>query len=324
MFIHLPFIFYQLFKNAKKQEKFGKNFWNHFFDEEDKKNISKKNWRRIHNYPFQFIVFFAELYADLREKPITDEERMIITLYGGGLCLYDDFFDEELLEEKYLKSIYFGEYINHHVVEVRLFQKIQQQFQANFSFTPSFTDAFIDFYEAQLKSKAQLKNILHFDNLKKIGFDKGGIGLVLSWLLLENNPTQKEYEFVYALGAWFQILDDILDMADDKKNNTQTLATDAKTIEDLESLLDQQSQIMRKLLKKLPYPPKKIRKFLRFLQVIGTSGKVQLYKLKQIRKNKEKNKQDTSLKNFSIEDLAWKQNDKKNFWIACKFWWKEE
>ncbi|TAE73480.1 MAG: hypothetical protein EAZ85_06985 [Bacteroidetes bacterium] len=63
------------------------------------------------------------------------------------------------------------------------------------------------------------------------------------------------------------------------------------------------------------------RKILRFLQIIGTSGKVHLYKLKQIqKKNKEKN----NLKKFSIQDLKWQQNEKKNFWIACKFWWKEE
>ncbi len=326
----LPILFYKLVQRAKKQRKFATNFWNNFFNEEEKKMISPRNWRRIHDYPFQFIVFFAEWCADLRNKPISDDERIILTLYAGGLCLYDDFFDNEQLEETDLKTIYFGQYSKENKnVEIIIFNKIQQTFMQKYSFSTQFTKEFLAFYHAQLKSQAQLKNILSFSELKKISFDKGGLALVLSWLLLENTLTENkstqdksteiERNFVYEVGAWFQILDDTLDMATDKKNNIQTLATHVENIEELENLLYQQTKMIQNLLKNLPYSHKKIKQTLGFLEIIGTSGKVHLDKLKKIQhKNKKK------LKDFSIEELAWKQNDKKNFWIAFKFWIKKQ
>ncbi|TAE76093.1 MAG: hypothetical protein EAZ85_00700 [Bacteroidetes bacterium] len=316
---YLPILFYKLVKRAKKQRAFAQLFWNNFFSENEKNMITKRNWRRINDYPFQFIVFFAEWCADLREKPISDNERTIITLYAGGLCLYDDFFDNELLEKQDLKSIYFGKYINeNNTNEIYIFNKIQQAFIKKYEFSEIFTAEFLHFYNAQLQSQAQLKNLLSSSELKKISFDKGGLALVLSWLLLLPNFTQKERDFVYEVGAWFQILDDILDIGTDKKNNIQTLATHSESIEYLENLLAEQTKIIKELLKNLPYSPKKIKQTLYFLEIIGTSGKVHLYKLKQIEQKKK-----LKLKDFHLEDLEWKQNDKKNFWIAFKFWIKK-
>lgn len=321
MFIHLPFLFYRLFRKAKKQTQFSNHFWNNFFTEEEKKTISKRNWKRIHNYPFQIIVFFADLYADLTGKPINEHQRLILTLFSGGLCLYDDFFDSQLLAAQDLKDVYFGKNIDSQLPEVQIFQKIQKEFKKNYTFSTAFTEEFLSFYDAQLKSQAQLKNILSFSDLKQISFNKGGLALVLAWLLLFDKTSEQERKCVYELGAWYQILDDTLDMADDKTNQIQTLATDVQNIKDLENLLYEQTKIMRNLFKKLSYPSKNIKKILRYLQIIGTSGKVHLYKLKKIQK---KDTLKHTLQQFSIEDLKWQQNDKKNFWIACKFWWKEE
>ena len=87
--IQLPSSLIFLKKSADRQNQYTKKLLDNFLAPILKGNdgsLLKKDIRRMHDYPLQFVAFFADIFAKLRNKPLSDTERERITLYASLLC----------------------------------------------------------------------------------------------------------------------------------------------------------------------------------------------------------------------------------------------
>jgi hypothetical protein len=282
-------------------------------------SLTSRDWRRMRDYPFLFNVYFNSLMADLRQKPLSTTEREKISLYAAAGCLYDDFFDDNYLNINELKQIcLFPDTFTCQTDKQRAFVILMQNLYQQCPERELMMAYFAKFYEAQCQSRQQLQDPqLSRASLKQISFAKGGYAQVLSRFLMDNPPLTGELAVVYELGAWYQILDDIVDIAADYAAKIQTLAT---TVGDLEVLADElhtQAQRAFEMLRNLDYPNPVKEKIIHRFSVIGTAGWVHLTKLKKLQK---KTNNQFILSQYSPQEILWVEKDFANIRLAFKFW----
>lgn len=288
------------------------------FQANNDSTLQKKDWRRMRDYPWQFNVFFADIFALLRQNPLAEVEREKITLYASSLCLYDDFFDNQELSEEEILNIYlnpqnFQPKNDKEKAFLRLLNRLYSLYQP----TEKFKEIFQLFYQGQCESKEQLYNQdLSRGKLQKISFNKGGYALVLSRLLMDNGLKINELQTVYELGAWYQILDDIVDIATDRKDQINTLATTVQDIGVLKKELENQQNKAFQMIRALDYPPKAKEQVVFLFFLIGTSGWVHL---RQLEKAQAKTEGKFKLETYEESDIKWLENHWANYPIGLRF-----
>jgi hypothetical protein len=320
--IHLPKALWAIHQQAQIQRKFTplilEKYLGHWQKQSDG-SLQSRDWRRMRDYPFLFNVYFNSLMAELRQKPLTISEREKITLYAAAGCLYDDFFDDNVLNFSQLREIcLFPDHFICQTDKQRAFVILMQNLYRQYPDRQEIMHYFEKFYQSQSQSKAQLqKTALNRTDLLKISFDKGGYAQVLSRFLMDNPLKINELEVVYELGAWYQILDDVVDIATDRQAQIQTLATTAPNVETLENELENQAKKAFGLLRTLDYPKTQKETVIQRFSVIGTAGWVHLQQLKKLQK--QSNNQ-FLLPQYSEKDLEWQEKSPRNVWIALQFW----
>jgi hypothetical protein len=324
--IHLPKALWAIHQQAQIQRKFTPLILGKLLGHLQKQNdgsLQSRDWRRMRDYPFLFNVYFNSLMAELRQKPLSDSEREKITLYAAAGCLYDDFFDDNILNFSQLREIcLFPNDFICHTDKQRAFVILMQNLYRQYPDNQVIMNYFEKFYQSQVQSKAQLQTTaLNRTDLLKISFDKGGYAQVLSRFLMDNPLKINELEVVYELGAWYQILDDIVDIAADRQAQIQTLATTAPSIETLENELDSQAQKAFGLLRTLDYPKTQKETVIRRFSVIGAAGWVHLQQLKKLQKQSDKQ---FLLNQYPENELLWREKRLKNSWVAIQFWLRQK
>lgn len=308
-------------KHFKIQQAFTPHLLNRYladFQATNDGTLQKKDWRRMRDYPWQFNVFFADIFALLRQQPLSEIEREKITLYASSLCLYDDFFDNQELNEEEILNIY----LNPHTFQAKndkekAFSVLLNRMYELFPPTEKFNEIFRLFYQGQCESKEQLYNQnLTREKLQKISFDKGGYALVLSRLLMDNSLKINELETVYTLGAWYQILDDIVDIATDRKDKINTLATTIQDIQVLKKELAAQQSKAFQMIRALDYPSKAKEQVVFLFFLIGTSGWVHL---RQLEKAQAQTGGKFTLATYNETDIKWIENRWSNYPVGLSF-----
>jgi hypothetical protein len=234
----------------------------------------------MRDYPLQFIVFFAEVWAVLRGQALSETERRRLTLFAGAGCLYDDFFDENQIPTEDVYQIVASPLTYPAQTDKeRLCAELLTDLYVLLPERKHFSATFEHFYQAQLASQQQIKNVLPAEELWKISADKGGYALLLSFWLLDQPTQHGEPEAVYQLGAWFQLLDDLLDIDKDYKKGITTLLTSTSDMRLIARKLQEETQQLFKALRTLPYSATSVRKVIRLFRIIGTSGQIHLRQL---------------------------------------------
>ncbi|NJL12041.1 MAG: class 1 isoprenoid biosynthesis enzyme [Microscillaceae bacterium] len=224
-------------------------------------SFGARELRRMQDYALQFVVFFAEVVSVWRGSPLRDRERERLTAFAAMLCLYDDFFDQPHRSEAEIWAfIAQPEQFRARNAREAVALALWQRLKADLPHPAAFYPAFQEFHQAQVASQAQAGgHHLPRAQIQKISFDKGGQALVLSWLLLDHARLLQEQAAVYQLGAWFQILDDIVDVAKDHAEGIATLVTTAPTLEAVQEDLEAQTRVAFSALQGLPYPAERLR-----------------------------------------------------------------
>ncbi|GAB4398287.1 MAG: hypothetical protein OHK0053_16590 [Microscillaceae bacterium] len=280
-------------------------------------SFGARELRRMQDYALQFVVFFAEIVSVWRGNPLRDRERERLTAFAAMLCLYDDFFDQPHRHEAEIwdfiaQPAQFRAKNAREAVALELWQRLR----ADLPQPDAFFETFWVFHQAQVASQAQAGgHHLPQAQIQKISFDKGGQALILSWLLLDHAHLPQEQAAVYQLGAWFQILDDIVDVAKDHAEGIATLVTTAPTLEAVQEALEAQTQIAFSALQSLPYPAQGLRQARDFFLVIGTSGPAHLQFLKS-KQTLPAFQPDA----FPPHVLAWNERRWQNLWHGIKYW----
>jgi len=308
---------WQFKEKAKAQHIFTKQvlqpYWNNF------PHLLPKDLRRMRDYPLQFIVFFAEIWADLLNKPLSIDERKRLVLYAAGGCLYDDFFDEAHLSPKSLQHIFLhpATYIPQNDKE-RVFIQIMTDLYAQGIPSPTKFEATFDlFFKAQIESQSQARQAsLTPHQIWTISANKGGFALLLARHLLDTPLPAGEAEAVFQIGAWFQLLDDTLDIGKDLLNDVRTLITTSQDIRLIEQKLKTETNKVASFIQTLSYPEKKQRKAIFRFFVLSASGWIHIQRLKRLQNSSG---QIFRPEKYPSHELQWVENNLSNFWYALPY-----
>ncbi len=321
----VPQSIFILKKFYKKQQNYTLPFLKPIFDKipTEIKSLSKAEWRRIKDYPMLFIVLFVELFAELRGKELSENERARLTLFSASLAVYDDFFDNSALDTQYILDIYQNpnKILSSSPQEKVFFEIMQvfyQYFPKNHPNYQPFQNKFVEFWDFQRKSRLQLQTeLLAPDTLRHISFGKGGTALLLSRLLMDNVPTDLEAKIVQDMGAWFQWFDDIVDIAQDMQKPAQTLIINTQSIKEARKEVYSITKNVFADMKNLPYPKHILQKVIHQFFVISTSGWIHLNQLEKLEKKTNNTFQPSQ---YTYEELLWRQDDFRNVWRALWVW----
>lgn len=82
-----------------------------------------------------------------------------------------------------------------------------------------------ELHDAQVKSHSQSVETLGIDQILEISFEKGGMAFAFYGYVACGGLTEHEFAHFYAMGAIFQLMDDLHDVEDDLSEGVQTVFT---------------------------------------------------------------------------------------------------
>ena len=116
---------------------------------------------------------------------------------------------------------------------------IEQQYDR--SKYPEVYESLLAIHAAQTRSIAlqQQGGTLSGERTMQVCFDKGGASVLADGYLVAGNLTPLQQRFLFGYGIWLQLADDIQDIADDERENVNTLFSGAGDSKKLAGLINQ-------------------------------------------------------------------------------------
>lgn len=112
-------------------------------------------------------------------------------------------------------------------LENRLFRLVEMiEGQYDRKLFPMVYESLLGIHGAQVRSMLQdIVSPLPFEEIKDISAEKGGCSVLADGYLVKGSLSEKEAAFIFCFGMLLQLVDDLQDAADDRKNGHKTLFT---------------------------------------------------------------------------------------------------
>jgi len=265
--VSLPGIYFSLLKNVIKQKKFIRRniLWELEAFRDPNNGITDVDLKKITSYYALGVpAILGESFSVLRGTPLKERERYCLTYLGGISGLLDDLFDDPLKKVDHLE-----EFILHpeNLVPLNKHEQLLLHMYIkglSYSTHPGKLKAqALEVFKAQQKSIQQRKDLLSPETIKELTWNKGGTSFYFYRLCLEDQPSLQEEEMLFHLGGLMQLGNDIFDVWEDFKEETQTMATRCTTIAELREAFKKELDLFYNLAFETPYPRKQISRFLK-------------------------------------------------------------
>ncbi|OPZ96362.1 MAG: hypothetical protein BWY70_01779 [Bacteroidetes bacterium ADurb.Bin408] len=208
----------------------------------------------------------------LRNKKITQKERLASTYLGAMTGLGDDFFDKDKMDNDALNRLLdalikgTGNYKPKNTKE-KMFLTLYQIVLENTTRHEKINQCIRAVFNAQLKSLKQAGSPLNENEIKEITLLKGGVSLLLYRSLFDNEADETEERMLYAIGGLMQLSNDLFDVYKDSCSNIQTLVTSCSDIRKLRNTYKKMMYEALALAYTTPYKKTHIKKFLFFIGI---------------------------------------------------------
>lgn len=263
-------------------------------------SLDEKDFKKIRTvYGYTIPVLLGEPFSALRGKSMSIKERSCLTYLGGLTGLFDDFVDEDQLEESYIRNLVSNSKIEEgRNSKERLFLNFMNK-ALDFSEDPEqLRAASTNIFNAQIQSKKQLINDTSTQELEEIIFNKGGYSFLFYRSGFKEPISESEWQVHFHFGSLGQFENDLFDIYKDYTDGIHTLATRSENIAALRKIFNDKIQIAVSLVHKTDYPYKNKIKFIRFLSIFLCSGFVCLDMLAKLEQQN---------KSFRVSDYVRKQ-----------------
>lgn len=112
-------------------------------------------------------------------------------------------------------------------LENRLFRLVEMiEGQYDRKLFPMVYESLLGIHGAQVRSMRQdIASPLPFEEIKDISAEKGGCSVLADGYLVKGSLSENEAAFIFCFGMLLQLVDDLQDAADDRKNGHKTLFT---------------------------------------------------------------------------------------------------
>lgn len=265
--VSLPGIYFSLLKNVLKQKKFiRRNILKELEAFQDHNNgITQADLIKITSYYALGVpAILGESLAVLRGKPLKERERYCLTYLGGISGLLDDLFDDPLKKVDHLEEFIL---LPEKLVPINAHEELLlHMYLKGLSFAAHPTNlkaqAF-EVFKAQQKSIHQREDTLSPETIAVLTRHKGGTSFNFYRLCIEDQPSLQEEEMLFHLGGLMQLGNDIFDVWEDFKEETQTMVTGGTTIAELREAFKKDLDLFYTLAFETPHPRKQIVRFLK-------------------------------------------------------------
>ena len=197
---------------------------------------------------------FAYPYATLAGKNLTGQHLRLLTLVCAVMPVNDSLIDNTEIALNRLEKL-FIEYDSispKNYNELLQTQLLNMIYQSDLIHENLFIPTLQNVHNAQIESRRQIIDTPNLEDLQEITANKGGYTAILFAYCVKNTLSTEEINFLYAVGYWFQLLDDLVDCKKDSKEEITTLANSLSNTE-FQLLLDKQNRKIIHQIKKLPY-----------------------------------------------------------------------
>ena len=236
--------------------------------------------KRIWSYTLQSAAT-NRWFTDLRGYKTTKNEQQAAIYLGAYTPVYDDLVDDQTMNHDDIERLQTNQYKEniHFALIWYLYKKLETRLPRKGQFKHYFQLS----GEAQTASLQQLKKErLHWDDLQKITFDKGGYATLLYRSILENEIEAKEEKAIYQLGAALQLVNDVFDVYKDHQQGLQTCITNTTDIIIPADIFEEKVNTCILAFHDLPYSKIHIERMLWKIKVMLSRGYVCFEQLKAL------------------------------------------
>lgn len=284
--LHLPLATIKVLRDLRTQKKFIAHQFQPILFEFKAENdlMAEIDCNRIANYYALAVpAIIGEIHCTLHHKTMTNDERSAGTLIGACSVLFDDFFDNDNLNDEYIAQLidnpeYSEPYNNSVKLAIRLYVNLLEAIQNPSSIQQALNTVF----RAQIRSRKQKEIAIAEDEIKDITCAKGGTAFLLYRKAFGEISTRTEEQFYYAVGAIMQLENDIFDVYKDREAGIKTLITTSTDIKIVRNLYLYLIKEVFDVAHQLLFSPQVVARAMRILMLVVCRGFVCLDQLEEL------------------------------------------
>lgn len=284
-------------------------------------SLKEKDFSKInHYYGLAVPAILGEAFCRLHGKEMTLTERRASTAQGAMTGLFDDFYDENFLNDDGINTLLTNPQHSTLKSNEKLFTSFYHLAINNVPDADKMKQALAEVQSAQQKSKLQLSNAISQEEIEQITFEKGGSSLLFYRTAFLPQPNEYEHHVIHQLGALMQLCNDVFDVYKDRESGVNTLITKCRDIRYIRSFFITHLRQAFEEARQLNLPMLNIHRFLSLISMgIFSRAMVcldQLEALQQLSGGQFKVDQ------YSRNQLICDMDLKMNMWRSGIYFWK--
>lgn len=258
------------------------------------KAIGAEEKRRFKHYFFG-TTYLAALMCGLRNKPLTQSEKLLFTQLSALSCSFDDLVERYPLEDSpeapwQENPEAFGLAADQRGLALHLLQNIYRSLPEQ-QLGP-FRAYLHRVFTAEMAEKQKFRTLgdPDIEELKRITAEKGGNAVLLFRSVLRHTLAVEEESAFYQFGHLIQSCDDIFDLWHDRQKGAVTLASSLAERGEfalLTTLFEQQVAATHQAFRKTAYPPAQVETTLYMLHFLVSITRVCLQNYLDLVRNYE-------------------------------------
>lgn len=242
-----------------------------------------------------YLPMICDTFAHLRNHRISKGEKVRFIYYFICSSLFDDFIDDQLLNNKQLYDLSFHSNRYHaNTFEEKAYLLGHLFLRKQVKDKWAYDKVCLNLFEAQVQSQKQFQNKLKHEELKEVTFAKGGYSVLLCSFLFDYQPVKEEQRCWYQAGKLIQLTNDLYDIYKDLQEDIATLPNRMDNARLFESFFDFEINKMKEQISQLPFRNKLKKRFGLSMAGVYAFGLIAIHQLKKIQGTSE------NLPNFKL------------------------
>lgn len=277
---------FRLYRQVKKQERYLAAYLPNLLVEvapDHQEIFSAPHIKRITKYWQLALNIICDNLYTLTGKKLNNEESKRIILLSVFGPLFDDLFDDTILDQQQIESLVANPAAYNPVNKTD--KLVKALYIEILRLTPR-REQFIEHLQAvshwQRESLKQLHNNLTEEELLKITYNKSYFAVLLFCAVLDHYPDQKILDILYSAAGLMQLTNDAFDVWKDVHNGVYTLPNQYRNFDQLQQLFLAETAKINQILFQLPYPTKAKQNFAITIHSLHAMGWLSLQQLKNV------------------------------------------
>ena len=275
-----------IYRRVKKQERYLKSYLPDLLRNvvpDHQQTFSDKDIKRITKYWQLALNLVCDNIYNLTGKKLSDAEHKRIILLSVFGPLFDDLFDDHILNYEQITSLVTAPEAYVAINKTDLLAKdIYLELLCGMPRRQHFIEHLQAVAHWQQESLKQLNSNITEAELQEITYKKSYYAVLLFCALLDNYPDQKILEILYPVAGLMQLTNDAFDVWKDVHKDVYTLPNLYRNFEQLKQLFLAETSAINQRLWQLPYPAKAKQTFAIIIHSLHAMGWMSLEQLQQV------------------------------------------